>query len=199
MGNLTPWQQKRRGTYVGTLNYMAPEMFSNCVSAIESDLWALGCIIFKMATGKVPFPGVETSLVKQLVLNRKIDWPKKPLEPTCRDLIERLLKLEPKDRLGATDSNNDIWSLMQHPFFEGIDFNGDLSKLGIKDMLLRNQKEEAQFDQNLKVHKKVEVSKLVRLSSQELAQNVLDKYSNASTKEPILTGTLIKRNRYYMH
>ena len=39
----------------------------------------------------------------------------------------------------------------------------------------------------------------MRLSSQELAQNVIDKYSDSNPREPILTGTLIKRNRYYMH
>jgi len=54
---------------------------------------------------------------------------------------------------------------MQHPFFEGIDFNGDLSILGIKDMLLRNQKEESKIDQNQNVAKKAEVRKLIRLSS----------------------------------
>lgn len=76
---------------VGTLNYMSPEMFKNCVSMMESDLWALGCILFKMVTGRVPFPGIEPFQVKPLVLERKIIWPEEPIEPTCKDLIERLL------------------------------------------------------------------------------------------------------------
>ena len=43
---------ERRGTLVGTLNYMAPEMLDHWQATLSTDLWALGCIIFKMATGK---------------------------------------------------------------------------------------------------------------------------------------------------
>ena len=50
---------QRRGTLVGTLNYMAPEMLDEWHATLSTDLWALGCIIFKMATGRVPFPGVD--------------------------------------------------------------------------------------------------------------------------------------------
>ena len=48
----------RRDTFVGTINYMAPETIDDSVSVMETDLWALGCIIFKMLTGRVPFPGM---------------------------------------------------------------------------------------------------------------------------------------------
>ena len=48
-----------RGSFVGTYNYMAPETIGNCSTALESDLWALGCIIFKMATGKIMIPGKQ--------------------------------------------------------------------------------------------------------------------------------------------
>ena len=48
----------RRDTFVGTINYMAPETIDHSVSVMETDLWALGCIIFKMLTGRVPFPGM---------------------------------------------------------------------------------------------------------------------------------------------
>ena len=48
----------RRGTFVGTVNYLAPEMIEEQESSVATDLWALGCLIFKMHTGKVPFPGM---------------------------------------------------------------------------------------------------------------------------------------------
>ena len=53
----------RRGTFVGTVNYLAPEMIKESQSFMASDLWALGCIIFKMVTGKVPFPGTNITTV----------------------------------------------------------------------------------------------------------------------------------------
>ena len=68
--------QGRRGTFVGTVNYLAPEMIQECQSSCASDLWALGCIIFKMVTGKVPFPGTNITTVYPQILTRKIDWPK---------------------------------------------------------------------------------------------------------------------------
>lgn len=68
--------KNRRGTFVGTVNYLAPEMIKDCQSTCESDLWALGCIIFKMITGKVPFPGTNITTVYPLILARKIEWPK---------------------------------------------------------------------------------------------------------------------------
>ena len=57
MNSATTGGSERRGTFVGTVNYLAPEMVKECESTCETDLWALGCIIFKMATGKVPYPG----------------------------------------------------------------------------------------------------------------------------------------------
>ena len=60
----------RAGSFVGTVNYLAPEMVRDYVSMLETDLWALGCIIFKMVTGKVAFTGIELFKVKQLILNR---------------------------------------------------------------------------------------------------------------------------------
>lgn len=57
---------------------------------MSSDLWALGCIIFKMITGKVPFPGMSEAQVFPQILGRKIDWPNE-MNPTVRDLIEKLL------------------------------------------------------------------------------------------------------------
>ena len=51
---------QRRGTFVGTVNYLAPEMAKDSESTCATDLWALGCIIFKMITGKAAFPGINT-------------------------------------------------------------------------------------------------------------------------------------------
>lgn len=53
----------RKGTYVGTLNYLAPEMIKDKEAGFGTDLWALGCIIFKMLTGHVPFPGTKQDQV----------------------------------------------------------------------------------------------------------------------------------------
>jgi len=82
---------ERRGTLVGTLNYMAPEMLDKWQATLGTDLWALGCIIFKMATGKVPFPGIDQFKVFPKIRAREIDWPKDPMNPELRSLIDELI------------------------------------------------------------------------------------------------------------
>lgn len=47
----------RRGTFVGTAYYVSPEMLQVNQATQASDLWALGCIIYKMLTGREPFQG----------------------------------------------------------------------------------------------------------------------------------------------
>jgi len=46
---------QRKGTFVGTINYLAPEMIQENTACMSTDLWALGCICYKMLTGVVPF------------------------------------------------------------------------------------------------------------------------------------------------
>merc|ERR1719464_145528 len=88
-----------------------------------------------MITGYTPFPGIEMYTVSPRVINGEIEWPKEPIDPVCRDLIEKLLQINQKDRLGAVGTDHDMEELMKHPFFKGIDFNTDLTDLGIKDLL----------------------------------------------------------------
>lgn len=79
----------RRGTFVGTVNYLAPEMIKDSLATVATDLWALGCIIFKMHTGKVPFPGMSETAVFPSILNRQIDWPKDfVFDKDMKDLID---------------------------------------------------------------------------------------------------------------
>lgn len=46
-----------RGSFVGTPLYVSPEMLTDNFSTCSSDLWALGCIIYQMRVGDVPFRG----------------------------------------------------------------------------------------------------------------------------------------------
>ena len=134
--------QLRRGTFVGTLNYLSPEMAQNAISTLESDLWALGCIVFKMVTGRPAFPGMDLFQLKPAILSRRIDWREDQIDPLCKDLIDKLLQVKPEDRLGAPGEKNNMKMLKAHPFFKGIDFNSDLTKLDIKGILNNTNLEE---------------------------------------------------------
>lgn len=48
---------KRKHTFVGTPMYCAPEMLDNNTCGLFTDLWALGCIMFELSSGKQMFRG----------------------------------------------------------------------------------------------------------------------------------------------
>ena len=120
---------------MGTINYLSPEMAQNAISTLESDLWALGCIIFKMTTGKPAFPGMDLFQVKPAIVQRRVDWPQEGMDADCKDLIDKLLQVKPEHRLGARGQKHNMDMLKAHPFFKGIDFKSDLKLLKVKEKL----------------------------------------------------------------
>ena len=59
--------QARRNSFVGTAQYVSPEILTNSGSSKASDLWALGCIIYQMVTGIPPFQAQNEYLIFQKV------------------------------------------------------------------------------------------------------------------------------------
>ena len=89
------------GLVLGTPAYMAPEQAEGGTVDARSDLFSLGCVLYELATGQVPFSGVNTMAVLMAVAMKD---PKPPLAlnadlpPALSDLIVRLLAKNPKER-----------------------------------------------------------------------------------------------------
>ena len=62
----------RRNSFVGTAQYVSPEILTNSGSSKASDLWALGCIIYQMVTGIPPFQAQNEYLIFQKVTKQTI-------------------------------------------------------------------------------------------------------------------------------
>ena len=86
------------GTAVGTVAYMAPEQLRGEPAQMASDIWALGVVLYEMATGMRPFKGQTGFQLSAAVLS---DAPA-PLEsyvpPALRGVIERCLEKKPSER-----------------------------------------------------------------------------------------------------
>jgi hypothetical protein len=89
------------GRFVGTLDYVAPEQISGGAVDARADIYALGCLLFKLLTGEVPFPreGEAARLYAHLH-----DPPPAPslhataVPPALDDVVVRAMSKEPSDR-----------------------------------------------------------------------------------------------------
>jgi serine/threonine protein kinase len=78
------------GIVLGTVAYMSPEQASGKAVDQRTDIWALGCVLFEMLSGKRTFTGASTTEVLVNVLDREPDWTLLP--PDTADNIRRLLR-----------------------------------------------------------------------------------------------------------
>eukprot|EP00123_Amoebidium_parasiticum_P010548 comp20176_c0_seq3/m.25015 comp20176_c0_seq3/g.25015 ORF comp20176_c0_seq3/g.25015 comp20176_c0_seq3/m.25015 type:complete len:364 (-) comp20176_c0_seq3:213-1304(-) len=110
----------KTSSFVGTAEYVSPELLKDKKTSTSSDIWALGCIIYQLIAGKVPFKGSNEYQTLQKVMKAELEYP--PGFPeVARDLITKLLVVEPEKRLGHADTGG-YAALKAHPFFEGIDW-----------------------------------------------------------------------------
>lgn len=79
-----------QGTLVGTLSYMAPEQLEGRSVDERADLWALGCVLHEMASGKKAFEGESAAGVIASVLRREPE-PLTALTPGTPAALERLV------------------------------------------------------------------------------------------------------------
>jgi Tol biopolymer transport system component len=89
------------GTIVGTLQYMAPEQLEGKEADARTDLWALGCALYEMATGKQAFAGTSQASLIAAILEH--DPPPvtatQPLSPPALDrVVRQCLEKDPEDR-----------------------------------------------------------------------------------------------------
>ncbi|XP_078518041.1 serine/threonine-protein kinase Nek4 isoform X2 [Lissotriton helveticus] len=96
-------QQDMASTLIGTPYYMSPELFSNQPYNYKSDVWALGCCVYEMATLKHAFNAKDmNSLVIRIIEGKPPAMPKN-YSPQLGELIGTMLSKDPNDRPDAKD------------------------------------------------------------------------------------------------
>jgi 3-phosphoinositide dependent protein kinase-1 len=109
---------RRRVSFVGTAEYVSPELLTAREGGKPTDLWAFGCIIYQLLTGRPPFKGATEYLTFEKIL--RLDYTFPPGFPSlARDLVERLLVIDPSNRLTINHVKN-------HEFFKGIQWGRGL-------------------------------------------------------------------------
>ncbi len=89
----------RSGTILGTASYMAPEQARGQVVDRRADIWAFGCVLYELTTGKHAFPGESVADILSAVLKTEPDLNLIPAR--VRKLVTRCLTKDRKQRLQA--------------------------------------------------------------------------------------------------
>ena len=89
------------GVIVGTAGYMSPEQARGKPVDKRADIWAFGCVLYEMLSGRMAFKGETLSDTIAAILDRTPDWATLPgATPTAvRRLLQRCLDKDPKQRL----------------------------------------------------------------------------------------------------
>jgi serine/threonine-protein kinase len=108
----------QQGIILGTAAYMSPEQARGEAVDKKADIWAFGCVLFEMLTGRGMFEGRTVSDTLAAVLMREPEWTRLPpnLHPRIRLLLERCLEKEAKNRYGViSDARVDIQKALADP------------------------------------------------------------------------------------
>ncbi|KAF3762523.1 Pkinase-domain-containing protein [Cryphonectria parasitica EP155] len=105
---------------LGTVEYMAPEVIKGEKYGKAVDWWSLGALAYDMMVGDAPFRGGNHHKVQQNILKQKLALPYF-LSNDAKDLVTRLLKKDPKKRLGS-HMPKDLAIIKGHRFFRHIDW-----------------------------------------------------------------------------
>jgi len=87
----------RAGVILGTAAYMSPEQARGAPLDKRADIWAFGCVLYEMLTGRQAFQGETISDILAAVLKEEPDWSAIP--PKAQPLLRRCLVKDPKQRL----------------------------------------------------------------------------------------------------
>ena len=91
----------KAGIILGTAAYMSPEQARGKAVDRRADVWAFGCVLFEMLTGRRAFPGDDVTDTIVSVVSKEPDWSALPstVPFDVRRLLTRCLKKDPKARM----------------------------------------------------------------------------------------------------
>ncbi|KAK3677847.1 serine/threonine protein kinase, AGC [Recurvomyces mirabilis] len=108
----------RTNSFVGTEEYIAPEVIKGCGHTSAVDWWTLGILIYEMLFGTTPFKGKNRNATFANILRDEVPFPEGSGGPNisnlCKSLIRKLLIKDELRRLGSRAGASDVKT---HPFF----------------------------------------------------------------------------------
>nr|AHZ63918.1 phototropin [Zygnemopsis sp. MFZO] len=105
-------------SFVGTEEYIAPEIISGTGHGAQVDWWAFGIFLYEMLYARTPFRGRNRQRTFTNILTKELTFPATPVVSlAAKQLIRALLERDQQNRLGAKKGATEI---KEHPFFHGL-------------------------------------------------------------------------------
>ncbi|XP_035193192.1 serine/threonine-protein kinase Nek4 isoform X2 [Oxyura jamaicensis] len=104
-------QYDMASTLIGTPYYMSPELFSNKPYNCKSDVWALGCCVYEMATLKHAFNAKDMNSLAYQIIEGKLPPMPKDYSPHLVEIIRTMLSKKPEERPS-------VKSILRHPYIK---------------------------------------------------------------------------------
>ncbi|CAI9091317.1 OLC1v1026322C2 [Oldenlandia corymbosa var. corymbosa] len=112
--------EARSLSFVGTHEYLAPEVVSGEGHGSAVDWWTLGIFMYELFYGLTPFRGLDNEFTLSNIVARGLEFPKEPaVSNSAKDLITKLLIKNPAKRLGSTIGAT---AIKNHSFFDGVNW-----------------------------------------------------------------------------
>ncbi|ERN04491.1 hypothetical protein AMTRI_Chr05g62350 [Amborella trichopoda] len=114
----------RSKSFVGTHEYLAPEVISGLGHGSAVDWWTFGVFLYELLYGKTPFRGESNEKTLMNIMKKPLGFPNMISIDNegfseARDLISRLLAKNPKKRIGSALGSVEI---KKHGFFRGVNW-----------------------------------------------------------------------------
>ncbi|CAA7397079.1 unnamed protein product [Spirodela intermedia] len=112
--------EARSNSFVGTHEYLAPEIVKGEGHGSSVDWWTLGIFLYELLFGRTPFKGARDEETLVNIVTQDLSYPESPaVTVPAKELIRGLLVKDPERRLGSVRGATEI---KRHPFFEGLNW-----------------------------------------------------------------------------